>query len=136
VVGGLGAIGAGLYSIGIPKDSVVKYETAIKSDKFLVLAHGHGRRGGQGRKTLCRQLARWKLHCTSSLVGNPPRPVRGNAPAKVQNAKEGKTMLRNVTHLRVLRSEPGMGRLEHWISSILTMRAGLSATWWLMQGIG
>jgi uncharacterized membrane protein len=40
VVGGLGAVGAGLYSIGIPKDSVVKYETAIKSDKFLVLAHG------------------------------------------------------------------------------------------------
>src|ERR1017187_7758994 len=40
VVGGLGAIGAGLYSIGIPKDSVVKYEAALKSDKFLVLAHG------------------------------------------------------------------------------------------------
>jgi uncharacterized membrane protein len=40
VVGGMGAIGAGLYSIGIPKDSVVKYETALKSDKFLVLAHG------------------------------------------------------------------------------------------------
>jgi uncharacterized membrane protein len=40
VVGGVSAIGAGLYSIGIPKDSVVKYETAIKSDKFLVLAHG------------------------------------------------------------------------------------------------
>ncbi len=40
VVGGLGAIGAGLYSIGIPKDSDVKYETAIGSDKFLVLAHG------------------------------------------------------------------------------------------------
>jgi len=40
VVGGLGAVGAGLHSIGIPKDSVVKYETAIKSDKFLILAHG------------------------------------------------------------------------------------------------
>ncbi|MGD1104769.1 MAG: general stress protein [Terriglobia bacterium] len=40
VMGGLGAIGAGLCSIGIPKDSVVKYETAIGSDKFLVLAHG------------------------------------------------------------------------------------------------
>jgi uncharacterized membrane protein len=40
VVGGMGAVGAGLYSIGIPKDSVVNYETAIKSDKFLVLAHG------------------------------------------------------------------------------------------------
>jgi uncharacterized membrane protein len=40
VVGGLSALGAGLYSIGIPKDSVVKYETALKSDKFLLLAHG------------------------------------------------------------------------------------------------
>jgi len=40
VVGGLSALGAGLYSIGIPKDSVVKYELALKSDKFLVLAHG------------------------------------------------------------------------------------------------
>ena len=40
VVGGLSAIGAGLYSIGIPKDSVLKYETAIKSDRFLLLAHG------------------------------------------------------------------------------------------------
>jgi hypothetical protein len=40
VVGGLSALGAGLYSIGIPKDSVVKYETAIKSGSFLLLAHG------------------------------------------------------------------------------------------------
>jgi uncharacterized membrane protein len=40
VVGGLSALGAGLYSIGIPKDSIVEYETALKSDKFLVLAHG------------------------------------------------------------------------------------------------
>ena len=50
VVGGLGAIGAGLYSIGIPKDSVVKYETAIKSDKFLVSGPRHGGRGGQGER--------------------------------------------------------------------------------------
>ncbi len=40
VVGGLSALGAGLYSIGIPKNSVVKYELALKSDKFLLLAHG------------------------------------------------------------------------------------------------
>jgi hypothetical protein len=40
VVGGLSAIGAGLYSIGIPKDSIVQYESALKSDKFLLLAHG------------------------------------------------------------------------------------------------
>ena len=40
LVGGLSALGAGLYSIGIPKDSVVKYETALRSDKFLLMAHG------------------------------------------------------------------------------------------------
>jgi hypothetical protein len=40
IVGGLSALGAGLYSIGIPKDSVVTYEAALKADKFLLLAHG------------------------------------------------------------------------------------------------
>ena len=42
VVGGLTAIGAGLYSIGIPKDSIVRYEAALKADKFLLVAHGTG----------------------------------------------------------------------------------------------
>ena len=40
VVGGLSALGAGLYSIGIPQDSIVAYETALKSAQFLVMAHG------------------------------------------------------------------------------------------------
>ena len=40
VVGGLSALGAGLYSIGIPENSIVQYEAALKSDKFLVIAHG------------------------------------------------------------------------------------------------
>jgi len=40
VVGGVSAIGAGLVSIGIPKDSVLKYEVALKSDKFLLVVHG------------------------------------------------------------------------------------------------
>jgi len=40
VVGGLSALGAGLFSIGIPKDSIVKYETAIKVNKYLLMAHG------------------------------------------------------------------------------------------------
>ncbi|MEO5806456.1 general stress protein [Devosia sp.] len=40
VVGGLSALGAALYSIGIPKDSVVRYESAIEADGFVVMAHG------------------------------------------------------------------------------------------------
>jgi len=40
VVGGMSALGAGLYSMGIPKDSIIKYETALKTDQFLLIAHG------------------------------------------------------------------------------------------------
>jgi uncharacterized membrane protein len=40
VVGGVSAVGAGLVSIGIPKDSVLKYEVALKTDKFLLVVHG------------------------------------------------------------------------------------------------
>jgi len=39
-VGALGALGAGLYSIGIPKDSILKYQTALKTDQFLLIVHG------------------------------------------------------------------------------------------------
>jgi uncharacterized membrane protein len=52
VVGGLSALGAGLYSIGIPKDSVVKYEAALKSDKFLLLAHGTAEEVAKARDIL------------------------------------------------------------------------------------
>ena len=40
MVGGLSALGAALYSIGVPKDSVIQYEAALKADSFLVTAHG------------------------------------------------------------------------------------------------
>jgi uncharacterized membrane protein len=40
VVGGLSALGAGLYSLGIPKDSIVQYETELTAGKFVLLAHG------------------------------------------------------------------------------------------------
>jgi hypothetical protein len=40
VVGGMSALGAGLFGLGIPKDSILQYETALKTDKFVLLAHG------------------------------------------------------------------------------------------------
>jgi uncharacterized membrane protein len=40
VFGGLSAIGAGLYGMGIPKDSVIQYEMALKTDNFLLMVHG------------------------------------------------------------------------------------------------
>ena len=40
VVGGLSALGAALFGSGIPKHSVLAYETAIEADGFLLTAHG------------------------------------------------------------------------------------------------
>jgi len=40
VLGGLSALGAVLYSIGIPKDSVLQYESGLTADNYLVMAHG------------------------------------------------------------------------------------------------
>jgi len=40
VVGVFSALGAAIYSIGVPKDSVIQYEEAVKADGFLIMAHG------------------------------------------------------------------------------------------------
>jgi hypothetical protein len=40
VVGGLSALGAGLYSIGIPKESILEYETSLKAGMFILVFHG------------------------------------------------------------------------------------------------
>ena len=52
VLGGLSAIGAGLFSIGIPKDSVIEYEAAIKSDKFVVVVHGSEAEVGRAKSIM------------------------------------------------------------------------------------
>jgi hypothetical protein len=40
VVGGLSALGAGLVSLGVPTNSVLDYEGAIKAGKYVLVAHG------------------------------------------------------------------------------------------------
>lgn len=40
LVGGVSALGAALYSIGIPKNSVIEYEESVKTDGYLVVGHG------------------------------------------------------------------------------------------------
>ena len=54
VAGGLSALGAGLFSIGIPKDSVLRYETALKTDKFVLIAHGSPSEASRAKEILAR----------------------------------------------------------------------------------
>jgi hypothetical protein len=69
VTGGLTALGAALYSIGIPKDSVVNYESALKADKFLLLVHGTPEEAARAEQLLGTQgAASVEVHKTSAPV--------------------------------------------------------------------
>ena len=69
VVGGLSAVGAGLYSIGIPKNSVIEYETAVKSDRFVLIVHGTAAEVAKAKEVLdSTQPARLDVHSQQELV--------------------------------------------------------------------
>ena len=40
LVGGASALVGALMAVGIPRDSVLRYETALKADKFMLVVHG------------------------------------------------------------------------------------------------
>ncbi len=40
VVGGVSAFGAALTQIGMPREQVIKYEKALKADKYVLVVHG------------------------------------------------------------------------------------------------
>ncbi len=69
VVGGLSALGAGLFSMGIPKNSVVQYESAVKSDKFLLIVNGTASEVAKAKDILeTTQPAHLALHLEEELV--------------------------------------------------------------------
>lgn len=40
LVGGMSALAGALMALGIPKNSVLRYETALSADKFMLVVHG------------------------------------------------------------------------------------------------
>lgn len=78
--GGLSALAAGLYSIGIPKDSVIKYESDVKTDGFLVMAHGSPAEMARAREILkAANPTRIDLHPAKT-----PDPDRDSRAAELQ----------------------------------------------------
>ena len=66
--GGLAALGGALASIGIPQDSVVKYESELKAGSFLLLAHGDSLQIEKAREILS---ATSPLHIESFTTKQP-----------------------------------------------------------------
>jgi hypothetical protein len=57
VVGGLTALGAALTQIGIPDSQAIKYETALKAEKYLLMVHGTSGNAIKARSVLTRTKA-------------------------------------------------------------------------------
>jgi uncharacterized membrane protein len=72
LVGGLSALGAGLYSMGVPKDSIVTYEAAIKAGEYLVVAHGTSADADKAREIL-RKLK--PLHLADHVLEPTTQPA-------------------------------------------------------------
>ena len=69
VVGGVSALGAALYGSGIPKNSVLAYETALKADGFLVTTHGPAEEIARAKAILATLGAsRFDLHRTAAAA--------------------------------------------------------------------
>ncbi len=58
VIEGLTAIGAALNNMGIPKDSVLNYETALRSSKFILMAHGTAEEVAHAQRIIQAKRAR------------------------------------------------------------------------------
>jgi uncharacterized membrane protein len=52
VVGGVSALAGALMSIGIPKDSVLRYESALKANKFILMVHGNSQEISHAQEVL------------------------------------------------------------------------------------
>ena len=75
VVGGVNAIGAGLYSLGIPKNSVLQYEEDITTGKYVVIAHGTAEEVARAREIINRtNPEKWDEH---QLAGGNNEPRLG-----------------------------------------------------------
>jgi hypothetical protein len=79
VVGGLSALGAALYSTGIPKNSVIEYESAVKADGFLVMAHGPAKDVARA-KTILEAANPTRLDLHEGLHPSLPVPAEQAAP--------------------------------------------------------
>lgn len=71
IMGGMSALGAGLYSMGIPRNSILQYETALKTDKYVVIAHGTAEEAARAREILSRtspESVEEHLHSSASTA--------------------------------------------------------------------
>jgi hypothetical protein len=62
VAGGTSALAASLAGLGIPKDTVIQYETQLKANKFLLIASGTAEDAEQARGLMAEHNGQPEVH--------------------------------------------------------------------------
>jgi hypothetical protein len=75
--GGLSVLGAALTQIGAPRDQVIRYETALKVDKYLLVLHGSADEQKKARSVLAQAGAMVLRLSTPASSGQCGRAVVG-----------------------------------------------------------
>jgi len=52
LAGGVGAVGAALMGLGASSESIIRYETRLKADQYLIIAHGTPKEVDQARSII------------------------------------------------------------------------------------
>jgi len=60
--GGMSALGAAFASIGIPEDSVLIYQSAVKAGKFVLMVHGTAEEVAKAKKLLSVSAEETSIH--------------------------------------------------------------------------
>jgi hypothetical protein len=80
VVGGVSALGAALTTIGVPDDVIVKYETGLKADRYVLMMHGDAAEIAKARAVLqvanTELITRHRL-ASRSVVRRPQATLTG-----------------------------------------------------------
>jgi len=68
VVGGVSALGAALVSVGAHQDESIKYESALKADKYVLIVHGDAEELAKAHSVLIDAATTLTLAGTHALV--------------------------------------------------------------------
>jgi len=69
IASGLSALGAAMMSIGVPESQVIKYETDLQANKFVLMVHGSAEEVAKAHSVLAN------LHGVENGVITPRYPV-------------------------------------------------------------
>ncbi len=75
IVGGISALAGALMAVGIPRDSVLRYETALKANKFMLVVHGDAQEIRRAHELLkASGLSSFDHHHAQDEVPSPVHP--------------------------------------------------------------